>query len=87
MNIPLFGSILNFLKNLTNFLIKIALLASSFFIIYLGIRYFSEKKSEEGFKKLRTASIFLILGLIIIIIISINPDIIKDAIKFFSPIK
>jgi FtsH-binding integral membrane protein len=87
MNIPLFDSILRFLGNLTNFLIKLVILLSSFFIIYLGIKFFTEKKSKEGISRLHKAIIFLILGLIIVIIVSINPDIIKDTIKIFSPVK
>jgi|GEM_PF-1971150 hypothetical protein len=87
MSIPFSDSILRFLENLIAFLIKFSILISALFIIYLGIRFFTEKKSEEGIKKLRIAFIFLLLGLAIIIIISINPDIIKDTIKLFSPIK
>lgn len=82
MYFPFLNKILSILENLTNFLLKFALLISSFFIIYLGIKtYFSSK----NFGEVKKALIYIILGLILISLVFLNKEIILKTIQTFVP--
>lgn len=84
--IPLFDAIISFLKNFSNFLLRFVFAISAFFIIYLGIKFYTTKGSKD-IEKNKKALVYIILGLIILSILFINPKIIEDVIKIISPFK
>ncbi len=82
MYFPFLNKIVEILNNILYFLIKIALLLATFFIIYLGIKTYSLTKN---FKDIKTAIIYIILGIILIGLIFLNKEIILKTIEYFVP--
>lgn len=82
MYFPFLNKIVEILNNILYFLIKIALLLATFFIIYLGIKTYSLTKN---FKDIKTAIIYIVLGIILIGLIFLNKEIILKTIEYFVP--
>jgi hypothetical protein len=70
--------ILNFVNNLTIFLINIVLIFSVFSLIYNGIKIIIYKKDYADFKK---ASLYIILAIILIGIIFLDKNKIFESIE------
>lgn len=81
MLFPFFGKIEKFLENILNFLLKVVILISSFFIIYLGVKTYL---LSRNFKDIKTAAIYLILGIILIALVFLNKEVILKTIEYFA---
>jgi uncharacterized membrane protein len=79
---PIFGKILGILDRILEVLLKFSLLIAVFFIIYLGMKIYFEKKN---LKDVRISFLFIILGLAILGIIILNREIIFKTIEIFIP--
>ncbi len=79
---PVFGKILGILDRILEVLLKFSLLIAVFFIIYLGMKIYFEKKS---LRDIRISFLFIILGLTILGIIILNREIIFKTIEIFVP--
>jgi len=79
---PIFGKILGILDRILEVLLKFSLLIAVFFIIYLGMKIYFEKKN---LKDIRISFLFIILGLAILGIIILNREIIFKTIEIFVP--
>jgi uncharacterized membrane protein len=79
---PIFGKILSILDRILEVLLKFSLLIAVFFIIYLGMKIYFEKKN---LKDIRISFLFIILGLGILGIIILNREIIFKTIEIFVP--
>jgi uncharacterized membrane protein len=79
---PIFGKILSILDRILEVLLKFSLLIAVFFIIYLGMKIYFEKKN---LKDIRISFLFIILGLAILGIIILNREIIFKTIEIFVP--
>jgi uncharacterized membrane protein len=79
---PIFGKILGILDRILEVLLKFSLLIAVFFIIYLGMKIYFEKKNLRDIK---ISFLFIILGLAILGIIILNREIIFKTIEIFVP--
>jgi uncharacterized membrane protein len=79
---PIFGKILVILDRILEVLLKFSLLIAVFFIIYLGMKIYFEKKN---LRDIRISFLFIILGLAILGIIILNREIIFKTIEIFVP--
>jgi hypothetical protein len=79
---PIFGKILGILDRILEVLLKFSLLIAVFFIIYLGMKIYFEKKN---LRDVRISFLFIILGLAILGIIILNREIIFKTIEIFVP--
>ena len=79
---PIFGKILGILDRILEVLLKFSLLIAVFFIIYLGMKIYFEKKN---LRDIRISFLFIILGLTILGIIILNGEIIFKTIEIFVP--
>jgi hypothetical protein len=79
---PIFGKILGILDRILEVLLKFSLLIAVFFIIYLGMKIYFEKKN---LRDVRISFLFIILGLTILGIIILNREIIFKTIEIFVP--
>jgi hypothetical protein len=79
---PIFGKILGILNRILEVLLKFSLLIAVFFIIYLGMKIYFEKKN---LRDIRISFLFIILGLTILGIIILNREIIFKTIEIFVP--
>jgi hypothetical protein len=79
---PIFGKILGILDRILEVLLKFSLLIAVFFIIYLGMKIYFEKKN---LRDIRISFLFIILGLTILGIIILNREIIFKTIEIFVP--
>jgi len=79
---PIFGKILGILDRILEVLLKFSLLITVFFIIYLGMKIYFEKKN---LRDIRISFLFIILGLTILGIIILNREIIFKTIEIFVP--
>jgi hypothetical protein len=79
---PIFGKILGILDKILEVLLKFSLLIAVFFIIYLGMKIYFEKKN---LRDVRISFLFIILGLTILGIIILNREIIFKTIEIFVP--
>ncbi|MFZ8848024.1 MAG: hypothetical protein ACO2O4_02170 [Minisyncoccia bacterium] len=79
---PIFGKILGILDKILEVLLKFSLLIAVFFIIYLGMKIYFEKKN---LRDIRISFLFIILGLTILGIIILNGEIIFKTIEIFVP--
>jgi uncharacterized membrane protein len=79
---PIFGKILGILDRILEVLLKFSLLIAVFFIIYLGMKIYFEKKN---LRDIRISFLFIILGLAILGIIILNREIIFKTIEIFVP--
>lgn len=79
---PFFDKISLILNNILNFLLKLVILFSGFFIIYLGIKFYFSAKNFGDVKK---AFLYILLGLVLIGLIFLNKEIILKTIEYFVP--
>jgi hypothetical protein len=79
---PIFGKILGILDRILEVLLKFSLLIAVFFIIYLGMKIYFEKKN---LRDIRISFLFIILSLAILGIIILNREIIFKTIEIFVP--
>jgi hypothetical protein len=79
---PILGKILGILDRILEVLLKFSLLIAVFFIIYLGMKIYLEKKD---LRDIRISFLFIILGLAILGIIILNREIIFKTIEIFVP--
>lgn len=79
---PFFEKFIVILNNILNFLLKVVIILSGFFIIYLGIKfYFSAKNLKDA----KQAFLYIILGLILVGLVFLNKNIILKTIEYFVP--
>ncbi len=78
---PIFDKIIEIFDRILELTLKFSLLIAVFFIIYLGVNIYFEKKLSKS----KTAFLFIILGLLIIGIVMFNREVIFKIIEFFVP--